>query len=168
MKLIKAVIVMLILTSSTNVLAQKVKLKKGNVLVDGEQWLTYQDCGMFDGICSLYNSSEEEIIFIKLVKVPGEEARTQSNPDGNLTYNEVIFLGKDLKYEIRGRTYKGIISDLFNAKVVNEDGSLNDERIDRLIEKLGTPYSDRLNNSTIIIKESDNNSGSGVNIKIGN
>ena len=167
MRLIKTLLTVLILVVSFNVSAQKVKLKKGNVLVDGEQWLTYQECGMFDGVCSLYNSNESEIIFIKLVKIPGEEPRTQSNPDGNLVFTEVSFLEKDLKYEIKGKTYKGIISDLYKANVVNNDGSLNDEKVNRLIEKYGTAFSDRLNNTTIIINESSNN-GSGVNIKIGN
>jgi len=84
--------------------------------------------------------------------------------------SSTIFLGEDKKYEIGKRTQKNIISDIYKGNVVNEDGSLNSERVKRLVEKYGTPYSDRLNASTntVIIKEESSNSGSGINIKIGN
>ena len=52
---------------------------------------------------------------------------------------------------------------------INDDGTLNPEKVDRLVEKYGTPFSDRFNRNnnnpnTIIIKEQPR---SGVNINIG-
>lgn len=148
--------------------AQEVKLKKGEVLIDGTAWLKYQDCGGFDPTCSLLNSTGDEIIFFKWIKVPGAEPRTSSNPDGNLSYVEVSFLGLNKKFEIQ-KTQKNIIEMLYLGKVVNPDGTLNEEKVNRMIEKYGTAFSDRLNagkSNTIIIKEEPSR-GSGVNINIG-
>jgi len=159
----------LLLTFTAN--AQKVKLKKGSVLIDKVEWLTYTDCGSFDPVCSLYNADGDEIIFLKWISVPGEEPVTSSNTDGSLDYVEVVFLGKDKKYEVQKRQ-KNIILDLYKGKVINEDGTINETKVDRLIEKYGTEFSDRLNGTknTIIIQENSGkkSSGSGLNIKIGN
>jgi len=170
MKAIKTILFLSCIFMGFSANAQKVKLKKGEVLIDKVAWLTYVDCGTFDAVCSLYNKNEEEIIFLKTIYINGAEPVTASNPNGKLVYVEVIFLGEDKKYEIGKRTQKNIISDIYKGNVVNEDGSLNSERVKRLVEKYGTPYSDRLNASTntVIIKEESSNSGSGINIKIGN
>jgi hypothetical protein len=149
--------------------AQKIKLKKGNVLIDGTTWLTYDGCKMFNPVCSLYNTNGDEVVFIKFISVPGEEPITSTNKDGSLTYAEVIFLGEDKKFEIQ-KTHKKILLDIYKAKVVKGDGTLDESKMNRLLEKYGTPFSDRLNKSsnTIIIKEESNSksSGSGINIKI--
>lgn len=170
-KSFKLILSLSIMLLALSVNAQKVKLKKGNVLIDKVTWLTYSDCGTFDGTCSLYNANGDEIIFFKWISVPGEEPRTSANPDGSLDYVEIIFLGIDRKYEAQKRQ-KHIILDLYKAKVVNTDGSLNLEKVNRMLEKYGTPFSDRLNKTknTIIIKEESNSGsgGSGLNIKIGN
>jgi hypothetical protein len=53
---------------------------------------------------------------------------------------------------------------------VNEDGTLNEEKVSILIEKYGTEFSDRLNKTqntqTIIIQQPEPRR-SGVNINIG-
>tara|TARA_R110002012_G_scaffold283090_2_gene473129 strand:- start:78572 stop:79075 length:504 start_codon:yes stop_codon:yes gene_type:complete len=166
----KAILFLSIIFMGFQAHAQKVKLKNGEVLIDKVVWLTYQDCGTFDSVCSLYNENGDEIIFLKTVYVKGAEPITASNPEGKLIYVEVIFLGQDKKYEIGKRTQKNILSDIYKGNVVNEDGSLNTEKVERLVEKYGSPYSDRLNASTntVIIKDESSNSGSGINIKIGN
>jgi hypothetical protein len=148
--------------------SQEVKLKKGSVLIDGNPWLKYQDCGGFDSTCSLLNTTGDEIIFFKWVKVPGAEPRTSSNPEGNLTYVEISFLGLNKKFEIQ-KTQKNIIEMIYLGKIVNEDGTLNEEKVNRMVEKYGTPFSDRLNagtKNTIIIRDEPSR-GSGVNINIG-
>lgn len=170
MKTIKTTLFIGILLLAFSANAQKVKLKKGSVLIDKVEWLTYTDCDGFDPVCSLYNADGDEIIFLKWIDVPGVEPRTTTNKDGSLNYVEIIFLGEDKKYEAQ-KTQKQIIRDLYKAKVVKIDGTLDIEKVNRLIEKFGTEFSDRLNNSdtTIIIKEKTNeSSGSGINIKIGN
>jgi hypothetical protein len=78
-------------------------------------------------------------------------------------------LGFNKLFEIQ-KMQKGIIQLLFNSKVVNEKGELDEEKAATLVEKYGTEFSDRLNRSTnssqtIIIKEEPRKSG--VNINIG-
>lgn len=171
MKKTNIILTLIVFLFTFSVSAQKIKLKKGNVLIDGVTWLTYDGCKLFSPVCSLYNSNGDEIVFVKFISVPGEEPVSKTNTDGSLTYAEVIFLGEDKKFEIQ-KTHKKIILDIYKAKVVKEDGTLDESKMNRLLEKYGTPFSDRLNSSknTIIIKQESNNrsSGSGLNIKIGN
>ena len=151
--------------------SQDIKLKKGEVLVDEKVWLNYDGCGGFSNTCSLMiSSNKEEIIYMNFVKIPGVEPITNYNKTGDLTYIDVKFLGLNRSIEL-DVTFKKAISIIFNAKCINEDGTFDDDKVQRLIEKYGTPFSDRLNktttnnNNTIIIKEEPKRSG--VNINIG-
>ena len=164
----KRIVLIIAMFVSFCAFSQEVKLKKGEVLIDGNAWLKYQDCGGFDSTCSLLTKEGEEIIFFKWIKVAGAEPKTQSNPQGNLTYVEVSFLGLNKKFEIQ-KTQKNIIEIIYNGKVINEDGTLNEEKVNRVVEKYGTEFSDRLNAgkaNTIIIRDEPSR-GSGVNINIG-
>lgn len=133
---------MLLVVCSTG-FAQKIKFKKGSLLIDDTEWLKYTDCGTFDEACSLLNLNGEEIIFIKTIGVPDGLPRTQANPKGNLVYKQISFLGLDKKIEL-DKTDKAIIEILYNSKVV-VNGKLDPEKVNLLVEKYGTEFSDRLN-----------------------
>lgn len=143
MKNINFIALILFSFFSLSCFSQKIKLKKGEVLVDEVVWLKYQDCGAFQSTCSLLNKENEEIIFFKFISVKGAEPRTQANPEGTLRYVEISFLGEKKKIEVQ-KTQKDCIELLYNAKVVNEDGTLNSEKVERLVEKYGKEFSDRL------------------------
>lgn len=143
MKNINFIALILFSCFSLSCFSQKIKLKKGEVLVDEVVWLKYQDCGTFQSTCSLLNKENEEIIFFKFISVKGAEPRTQANPEGTLRYVEISFLGEKKKIEVQ-KTQKDCIELLYNAKVVNEDGTLNSEKVERLVEKYGKEFSDRL------------------------
>jgi hypothetical protein len=104
----KKIITFLILISSVFGFSQKIKLKKGDVLVDDVVWLKYQDCGSFDSTCSLMGKDGEEIIFFKWINIPGVEPVTQYNKDGSLRYVEIIFVGQKKKIELQ-KTQKDCI-----------------------------------------------------------
>ena len=151
--------------------AQKFKYKNQEVLVDGNVWLKYDGCGGFNTFCSLTNTTNgDEILFIKIIRVSGVEPRTSSNTSGDLVYCEVSFLGLGKKIELQ-KTYKSIVELLYKSKVVNDDQTLNEDKVNLLIEKYGTEFSDRLNKSnngqTIIINNNQEPKRSGVNINIG-
>lgn len=151
--------------------AQKFKYNNQEVLVDGNVWLKFDGCGGFNTFCSLSNTtSGDEIIFIKVIRVPGAESRTASNSSGDLVYYEVSFLGLNKKIELQ-KSYKSIVELLYKAKVVSDDQTLNEDKVNLLIEKYGTEFSDRLNKSnngqTIIINNNQEPKKSGVNINIG-
>lgn len=166
----KKIITFLILINSVFGFSQKIKLKKGDVLVDDIVWLKYQDCGSFDSTCSLIGKDGEEIIFFKWINVPGVEPVTQYNKDGSLRYVEIIFVGQKKKIELQ-KTQKDCIEMIYNSKLVNEDGTLNQDKVERLVEKYGTVFYDRLNKSnnpsTIIINNNQEPVRSGININIG-
>ena len=161
----------LLLVISSNCFSQNVKLKKGDILIDGIPWLKYRDCGMFDSTCSLLNNEKEELIFIKTVVVNDAEPISKYNRTGSLSYYEIIFVGQKMKIELK-KTQKDIIEIIYNSKAINADGTLNPEKLGRLVEKYGTEYSDRFNKtsnnpSTVIINNSPTPQRSGVNINIG-
>lgn len=164
----KRIILIAVVLISFCAVSQEVKLKKGQVLIDGNAWLKYIDCGGFDATCSLLNNNGEEIIFLKWIRVSGVEPITKYNRDGDIMYAEISFLGLNKKFEIQ-RRQKDIIEMIYNGRVVNQDGTLNEEKVNRMVEKYGSPFSDRLNagkNNTIIIRDEPSR-GSGVNINIG-
>lgn len=168
MKSLKFLFAAALLTVSFFGFSQKIKLKDNVVLVDEQPWLKYQDCGSFDKTCSLLNMNNEELIFFKFFNIERGAPTSASNPKGFLTYVEIKFLGFNKSFEIQ-KTQKGIIQLLFNAKVINEKGELDQEKAAILVEKFGTEFSDNLNRGnatqTIIIKEEPQRSG--VNINIG-
>lgn len=163
-------ITILFLFISLFTFSQEIKLKKGEILVDEKAWLNYDGCGGFSNNCSLIlTSNKEEIIYMKFVKIPGVEPITNYNKTGDLTYVEIKFLGLNASIELK-ETFKKAISIIYNSKCINEDGSFDEDKVMRLVEKYGTSFSDRLNNSktinnTVIIKEEPRRSG--VNINLG-
>jgi hypothetical protein len=144
--------------------SQKIKLKDEVVLVDDVAWLKYDGCTGFKyQACSLINNNNDEIIFLKFI-VRGTDNMV-FNKGGDPNYYVVSFLGLNKKLEIR-ELPKDIIKIIYNAKAVNEDGTLNEEKVNRLVEKYGSSFSsETTNNNTIIIKEEPR--GSGININIG-
>ena len=166
----KKVFLLFVLMVSFLGFSQDIKLKKGEVLVDDKAWLNYDGCGGFSQSCSLMmTSNKEEVIYMNLVIVPGVEPITNYNKTGDLKYIEVKFLGLNKTIEL-DLTFKKAISIIYNSKCVNADGTFDEEKVERLVEKYRTPFSDRLkkttnNTNTIIIKEEPRRSG--VNINIG-
>ncbi|HEX8563928.1 MAG TPA: hypothetical protein VF676_13205 [Flavobacterium sp.] len=160
--------ILLALLISTCSFAQKIKLKDGIVTVDGVAWIKYTDCGTFDNTCSLLNQNGDELIFFKSIGVEGAEPVSPSNPKGTLSYTEVKFLGHNKSFEIQ-KSQKNIIQLLYNAKVIDDSGELDEENAGRLVEKYGAEFSARLNapvsTNTVIIKEAPQRSG--VNINLG-
>ncbi len=165
----KNIILFFVLFISIFSFSQEIKLKKGEVFVDDKTWLNYDGCGGFSQNCSLMlTSNKEEIIYMNFVKVPGVEPITNFNKTGDLTYIEVKFLGLNKSIEL-DQTFKKAINIIYNSKCLNEDGTFDEDKVQRLIEKYGTPFSERINksttnNNTIIIKEEPRRSGININL----
>ncbi|RZJ34094.1 MAG: hypothetical protein EOO51_11150 [Flavobacterium sp.] len=166
---LKSVLTILIVCASLSAMAQKIKLKKGEILVDDAVWMKYTDCGAFDSTCSILNPQGDELIFMKIIKIPGAEPITKYNKEGDLVYKEVKFLGLNAMVEFENTTDKKILEMIYNAKLIDESGQLDEDKVQRFVEKHGTAVSDRRGNSTttntIIIKEEPRRSG--VNINLG-
>ena len=159
-------IILILLFCSFYGFSQDIKLKKGIVTVDNVNWLKYDGCGGWDQVCTLYNSNGDEIIYMKLMNKPGTVDEK---------YWKVNFLGINKSVDLDFSEGFGLINSkllkkFYDAKVVNEDGTLNEERVQRMVEKYGTPFTDKANapSTTIIINNNDQTpKRSGVNINIG-
>lgn len=149
--------------------AQDVKMKKGIISVDGKEWAKYDGCGMFDENCSILKGDNEIAFVHNEVNDPSLASRYRTNT--TVTWSEVKFLGLNMVFE-ESETPKNLVKKLYKGQVFDEDGKFNEEKIARLIEKIGTPYSKKYfsnNGQTVII---NNNTTSerprnGVNISIG-
>ena len=160
-------IILILLFCSFYGFSQDIKLKKGIVTVDNVNWLKYDGCGGWDQVCTVYNLNGEEIIYMKLL----------SKPDtADQKYWKVNFLGVNKSVDLDFSEGFGLINGkllkkFYDAKVVNEDGTLNEERVQRMVEKYGTPFTDKANapSKTIIINNNNDQTPkrSGVNINIG-
>lgn len=155
---LKSVLTVFLLSFSLLGFSQKIKLKKGDVLVDDVVWLKYDGCGGWNQMCSLLNKNGEEIIYMNLLEDPY---------DANKKYWKVKFLGTQQTIELEYAMNGGLLKKFYDAKVVGEDGTLVEEKVQRMVEKYGnsfSPKSNPNNTQTIIIKEEPR---SGVNINIG-
>ena len=171
MKNLKRFVTLCLLTISLLGFSQKVKLKKGDILVDDVVWLKYEGCGGFDSTCSISNLAGDEIIFMNFVRINGAGPVTKSGAQFDLTYYEVKFLGMNAVTEFENETARKILELIYKGGLVQADGTLDEEKVERMVEKYGTPVSTRLNrgnnsNNTIIIKE-EPRSGSGINVHLG-
>jgi hypothetical protein len=160
MKQLKSITTIVCLFLAFAASAQKVKLKKGEVLVDDVVWMKYDGCGMFQANCSAYNLKGDELIFIKMIDHPFDETM----------YCEVKFLGMNLMAEFEHTSIKSIFEKLYKGKVVTPEGELDEDKAALFVEKYGTPISKRLNRNTtntVIIREDDDDDAPKVNISIG-
>lgn len=161
MKNVRILTILMVLVCGISAQAQNVKLKKGNVLVDDTIWLKYDGCGGWDQTCSIMNLQGEEIIYL-----------TQSTIEySDEKYWKVKFLGTNQTIELKVGfdTLNGaLLKKFYAAQVVNADGTLNEDKVMRMVEKYGNSFSPKAaqnNTQTIIIKEESRPSG--VNINIG-
>ena len=113
---------------------QKVKIKKGIASIDG---IPYVKTEKEAGNLSIYGlKSDSELIFIKYYDP------TPDNLQNTDWYYIVRFLESKKELEIL-KSLKGIIKLLYKDKVINENGTINEEKMDVFISKYGSDISGR-------------------------
>lgn len=124
-----------------------------SILLDDKEWAKYEGCGVFDNECTIIKGDSEIVLTANFINDPSK--KQAGNLDGKVYWKEIKFLGTKRTFEIEQKTDKNIIKMLYKAKVINEDGTFNEDAIDKLVEKYGSPYSERYkrnNNTTVIIQ----------------
>lgn len=113
--------------------AQKVKIKKDIVYVDGKKYVKAE---RESGNMSIYslNEDEEELVFIKLYDP------TPNNKTRNDSYYIVRFIEANVEVEISGKSRKGIIKMLYKGKVI-KDGEIDQKRLKSFVSKYGSDES---------------------------
>lgn len=90
------------------------------------------------------NLEGKKLILIVYKSYNSFAERTQSNPQGSVSYYEVNFLdGKDNKPVEIGYNFLKKIGELFYEKGVIKDGQLDEESIKMFLMESGTPFSDK-------------------------
>ncbi len=138
----KKVIIIIVLFVSFFSFSQKVRVKKGSVLVDDVVWMNCSEPASYT--FSLLDKNQEEIVFIKPIYIPGGAPRTKSNPDGVFSYYVIKFLGLKKQFELE-TNYKDVLKILYLSKAINDDLTINEEKANLIVEKYGTEFSDRFN-----------------------
>ena len=120
---------LILLLAITSMNAQKVKLKKGKISVDGVEVFNYE-LNRGDGWISIYNMSDnEEVIFIRIA-----DNGTNNYPQDDYTIYK--FLKQDVVVEVSGYTlWKNHVKFLLKNNVFDTNGLLNDSKIDHLKSK---------------------------------
>ena len=125
---LKNVLLIFIAILSLNVAnAQKVKLKKGKVILEKKEILKYEKSAIE---LSLYElNKDDEIIFIKWMD---NETTNYIEDD----FIKIHFIELDLICELStGYGRKGIINKLLKEKVLSLDGKLNEEKAKKFMKK---------------------------------
>lgn len=125
-------IVSLALTLATysTIKAQKIKLKKETVFVDGNPTFEYKKQAMATQ-CSIYRmDTKEEILFIK-----GDNNGTLHYHDDDFTQITFIKSKKKLESKSLNVSYKGILQQLISNKVLDLEGNINLDKLETFFAK---------------------------------
>jgi len=140
---------------------QKIKIKKDVVYVDDKEWLKVEDDGLN---CSVFDKKMNEIIFMKFIHQNTND-NMLFNGSGKPNYYLVKFIGTDKSIEIR-ELPKDILKIIYKTNVINSDLTLDQDKLNILVEKYGNDFSkNNASTNTIIIQESRPKNG--VNISLG-
>ena len=136
MKLKNILLIIIAILSMSIVNAQKVKLKKGKVILEKKEILKYEKSAME---LSLYELNEDdEIIFIKWMD---NETTNYIEDD----FIKIHFIKLDLVCELSsGYGRKGIINKLLKEKVLSPNGKFNEEKAEKFVKK----YDENITNRT--------------------
>ena len=159
---------------------QKVKYKKDLATVDGKDFVIVKKDGASDDNYTISSLQGNDLFYLKLNTYLDSKYINRDNPQGKVHYFEVYspdlnttYFEFDFKFCFMCRFTEGFVKTIYNANVVNTDGSINADKLELLSKKIGFEFSkkrDELVNSnaatnTVIIQESRPRSG--VNISIG-
>ena len=139
----KILLLMGLLTITNLINAQSITLKKGYVFLDGKEILKYErkDFGVSQ-IHFFDLKDNTEVLFFRR-----NDAETPNYMDDD--YTEIKFIGLKKGIEIKQKKpWKGYLEWLVKNKVLNSDGTINEEKADALIQN----YDENISNRTIRVR----------------
>lgn len=127
----KTLIIVLLALVSTVSYAQKVKFKKGKIVIDGKNIFSYErkELGTKFTIFSL--DGEDELVYM------------EHDVNGTHTYTgddvkKLVFLDSDMKiysHSLADYSWKKVIKLLYKGKVFNDEGEIDDKKLKKFILK---------------------------------
>ena len=126
MNKIKLFFISSMLFCGTIVYSQDIKLKKDLILLDNKSVLNYKKTDMASKFQVYKIDSSEEILFIN----------QQTIPDGNGLYWKFYFpIQNKFFYKKIINSFKSEIKLMFEDKVIDEKGNINEDKLDLYINK---------------------------------
>ena len=130
---------MLFFFAFTSMNAQKIKLKKGNVIIDGETYFKYEK-RMMASEFSLYSlDGEDEILFIL-------RNNNETIGYGDDDFNQITFIKDKKKLEsatLRGYSFKWFVSTLIKNKVLDLEGNIDPDKLETFFAKYDENITER-------------------------
>ncbi len=147
----KTAIILFTLFLSFAGFSQKIKIKKGQVSVDGVDMLYVKSDGAMTTEVSYYFiENDEEFLFTTYLDYTDPSKVSSGNPEGKVRYIEMNFIGLNKKFEISTRSRKKVVEFLLENGVI-ENGQLNEEAVDKLVQKYGMRFSEQNKNGNVNI-----------------
>lgn len=117
--------------------AQKVKLKKGNVLVDGKEIMTYDREDWGTQKIHLYSDDKtEQLLMIK------NDNETSGYYEDDFIQIKFLQIGEMVEMK-SDKSWKGLISWLFKQEIIDMKGIVNEEKIALFIKNYDENITDR-------------------------
>jgi len=145
MKNLKVFLTILFIASAFTAQAQKVKIKKGIVYVDSNEFLKIEGNFHIKFFLSTLNDDEFAVVntssYIAKEKVTRKIGKTGANYSTSIEevekyYKEIKFLDLDLNLETEDLyNKKKFFIALYKSKIIDDEGNLDEEKIARFISK---------------------------------
>ena len=132
LKIKTQIVLILLFAIIASMSAQKVKLKKGIVYVDGNEFLKYEKKFEDSELLLFPIGKEVEIIFLKY---DGNGTRGYGLTSDD--FIQIQFVAQILKLESGSHAdfWKQIIKWMIQNKIFNEDGTLDDEKVAKFVDR---------------------------------
>lgn len=156
MKLLNTLLLLLFFTGISFSQKQKITVDDDIIKVDGTDYAKIEKKSGLSFDFTIKSLDGTDLIYFKFMENNNPNNVNSGNPNGRVTYYEVIFIGSGEKCEVQSPgTKKGV------AKIVAENNLIKENSVDIEAEKKfilisGSNYSkerDNLNEKVIIIKD---------------
>ena len=120
----KIILLLIILLTAATTQAQKIKLKKGDVLLESEKIMTYEreDWGTQKIHLFSLGTTKEQILMIK------NNNETPKNYDDDFLQIKFLTLGETVELK-SNKSWKDMIAWLIKSNIIMENGSLNNDEV---------------------------------------
>ncbi|PCJ67738.1 MAG: hypothetical protein COA58_00970 [Bacteroidetes bacterium] len=137
----KTLITLLLFVIASSSFAQKVKVKKGAVTVDGVAYANWEKDDIVRQNRLVKNTNGDLLLLAVTRTFQDNKAISESNPKGNVSYYEILKPGSnDILFEYQGFA-KHLFKAFYNGKVINEDGTLNEDNLKTVSIRIGKEFS---------------------------
>lgn len=136
----KVIFTAFILLLSLNTSAQKIKLKKGEVLLDGKAILKYEKEMWGTHKIHLFSLDSED----ELIEINNNKNETPTYQNDDFVQIKFLKIGESVEMKTNKPFYK-MIEWLVEKKIISTDGKINEENIELFIKN----YDENITNRTV-------------------